>query len=185
VTPTPGPLLLGANFNVGVDGFVYADDTFRSTTQPAYASGLRVTSGGFTGGALRVRLGGVDDADILNMSGGWRRSFNILTAPTAATLTFRINVTQGANYESNELSDGLVSIDGRLLGTNGTDRVARVVGDGNGGTARTSGWVLVQVDLGTLAVGPHTLAFGGFNNQKTLADESTDILIDDVSVSSR
>jgi hypothetical protein len=187
MTPTPpqGTLLLGASFDVGVDGFVYADDAFRGTTQPAYASGVRVTSGGFTGGALRVRLGGVDDADINNMSGGWRRSFNILNAPTAVTLTFRINVTQTANYESNERSEGLVSIDGRLVGLGGTDRVAQVVGDGNGGAARSSGWVLVQVDLGTLAIGPHTLAFGGFNNAKTLADESTDVLIDDVTLTAR
>jgi hypothetical protein len=184
-TPSQGTLLLGADFNVNTNGFTYADDTFRGTTQAAYASGARITSGGFTGGALRVQLGGVDDTDILGMSGGWRRSFNILGAPTAVTLTFRVNVTQSASYETNEMSDGLFSIDGRLLGVGGTDRLVRVVGDGNGGTPRTSGWQLITLDLGTLAIGPHTLTFGGFNSQKTLADESTDVLIDDVALRSR
>jgi hypothetical protein len=176
--------VFSATFDTSQDGFTYADDTFRSTTQPTYASGARLTSGGVTGGALRVRVGGVNDNDILRMSGGWRRSFT-LAAPTALTLTVQLKVTQTAHYESDESSDGLLSVDGVLVGTGGTDRLSRVVGDGNGGAARTTGFQLHTLDLGTLAAGSHTITIGGYNSKKTLADESTDIVLDDVVLRTR
>jgi hypothetical protein len=101
------------------------------------------------------------------------------------TLSFRIKVTQSAHYEANEYSEGLFSLDGRLVGTNGTDRVARLAGDGNAGPARTTGWRLIELDLGTLAPGVHTLRFGGYNNQKTNSDEWTDVLVDTVTLRAR
>jgi hypothetical protein len=58
--------------------------------------------------------------------------------------------------------------------------VSQIAGDGNGGAPRTTGFQLVTLDLGTRAAGSHRLTLGGFNNQKTLNDESTEILIDDV-----
>ena len=55
-------------------------------------------------------------------------------------------------------------------------------GNGNGGVAETTGWQVFQVDLGTLSAGSHTLTIGVCNNKKTWSDESSDIVIDDVSV---
>ena len=46
----------------------------------------------------------------------------------------------------------------------------------------TTGWRLVTLDLGTLAAGSHTLIVGGYNSKKTATDESTNLLIDDVTV---
>lgn len=60
-SPTP---MVSANFNTNADSFVYADNTFRGATQSNYASGGRVASGGFTGGALQVLLGGVNNTPI-------------------------------------------------------------------------------------------------------------------------
>jgi photosystem II stability/assembly factor-like uncharacterized protein len=177
----PVVTVIDAHFDVDADGFTYADDAFRATAQPAYASGTRIATGGFSGGALRVALGGIDNAVITNMSGGWSRTFDL---PRSGRLrvTLRMQVTQTSEYESNELSQGLVSIDGALVGTAPNDFVAQVAGDGNGGTPRTTGFLLVTLDLGTRAAGSHRLTLGGFNNQKTLNNESTDILIDDVVV---
>ena len=70
----PAVTVIDAHFDVDADGFTYADDAFRATAQPAYASGARIATGGFSGGALQVSLGGIDDASIQNMSGGWSRS---------------------------------------------------------------------------------------------------------------
>ena len=172
-------ILLEAHFDAGPDGFTYADDTFRSSRQPSYESGTWVASGGFRGGALKVTLGGINNNSILNMSGGWSRSFT-LSAPTKVIVHFRGNLTQTSEYESDELSQLLVSVDGALRGIPPNDYLAQIVGDGNGGSARTTGWRLFQVDLGTLAAGTHTLVIGGYNNKKTYNDESTTILIDDV-----
>jgi hypothetical protein len=60
--------------------------------------------------------------------------------------------------------------------------VAQVVGNGTGGSPRTTGYQTFQADLGTLAAGAHTLVLGAFNSQKTLANEATEALIDDVLV---
>jgi glucose/arabinose dehydrogenase len=171
--------ILEAHFDAGADGFVYLDNPFRGTTASTYASGAWSAAQGFSGGGLKVTLGGINDTTVLGMSGGWRRTF-ALSAATPAVLSFRYALTQSANYESDEVSEVLVRVDGLQPGTGGTDYVARLVGDGNGGSARTTSWQLFQVDLGTLAAGTHTLTIGGYNNKKTLNDEITDILIDDV-----
>jgi photosystem II stability/assembly factor-like uncharacterized protein len=178
---TPGTTVLEARFDVDANGFAYTDDGFRGTAQPAYASGVRLATGGFTGGALQVSLGGVDSAVITNMSGGWSRSFTLASAGRVQ-LALRVRLTQTAEYEANELSQALVSIDGALVGTAPSDFISQIAGDGNGGAPRSNGWQLVTLDLGTRAAGAHTLRIGGFNNQKTLNNESTEILIDDVIV---
>ena len=179
VPSAPAVTVIDAHFDADADGFSYADDAFRGTAQPAYASGTQIATGGFTGGALRVALGGIDDAVITNMSGGWSRTFDL---PRSGHLrvSLRMQVTQTSEYESNELSQGLVSIDGTLVGTGTNDFVSQIAGDGNGGAPRTTGFQLVTLDLGTRAAGSHRLTLGGFNNQKTFNNESTEILIDDV-----
>jgi PKD domain-containing protein/carboxypeptidase family protein len=178
-TAVPAGVIVEAHFDTGADGFAYQDDAFRGTAQPAYASGTRVAAGGVSGGALRVAVGGVDDADIVNMSGGWRVTF-VLAQAQAVRVSFAYKLTQSANYESDERSEMLAALDGTLLGPGGV--IAQLVGDGNGGAARTTGFQAFQADLGTLAAGPHTLAIGAYNTQKTLADESTEALVDDVLV---
>jgi photosystem II stability/assembly factor-like uncharacterized protein len=175
----PAVTVIDAHFDADADGFTYADDAFRATAQPAYASGTRIATGGFSGGALQVSLGGIDNASIQNMSGGWSRSFD-LPRPGRVRLSLRVRVTQTSEYEANEQSQGLVSIDGALVGTAPNDFIAQIAGDGNGGAPRTTGFVLVTLDLGTRAAGTHKLTVGGFNNQKTLNNESTEVLIDDL-----
>jgi hypothetical protein len=127
----------------------------------------------------RWALGGINDDDILNMSGGWQRSFT-LDAPTEVVLSFRYRLTQAPDYESDEYSQALVSVDGTLYGAGAVDYVAQVVGDGNGGSERTTDWQLFEVNLGTLSAGEHVLTVGGYNNKKTCRDEFTEVLVDDV-----
>ncbi len=179
---TIAPALVDAHFDASADSFVYQDDAFRGTAQPAYASGAHVLTGGFSGGALKVSLGGLNNTTVLNMSGGWSRSFT-LASPSTLTLSFRYNLTQSANYEADEFSQMLVSFDGQLYGTVPNDYVARIVGNGNGGSVISTGWQLFTVTIPNVPAGSHTLTLGGFNNRKNRFDESTDILIDDVRLS--
>jgi uncharacterized repeat protein (TIGR01451 family) len=174
-------VVLYADFDAGVDGFVYVDDAFRGTNQPDYASGVWLASGGFDAGGLRVTLGGIDRHEIVGMSGGWQRTFYV-SKTVEVVLSFRYNLTQSPNYESEEYSQFLVSLDGVLYGTQPNDYVAQIVGDGDGGDDETTGWQVFETNLGTLTVGEHTLVIGGFNNKKTLADEFTEASIDDVSI---
>jgi hypothetical protein len=177
--PVPANILFEAHFGSGADGFTYADDAFRATAQPAYASGAWVASGGFSGGALRVALGGVNETDVVGMSGGFSVSFTLAEAQEVG-LSFRHRLTQTADYESDERSEALASLDGVPLGPGGV--LAQVAGNGNGGSPVTTGFLLFQQSLGVLPAGAHTIVLGGFNSQKTTTSESTELLVDDVIV---
>ncbi|CAB1081074.1 hypothetical protein D1AOALGA4SA_8734 [Olavius algarvensis Delta 1 endosymbiont] len=169
-----------ADFNINTDGFIYADDTFRGTGAPAYAEGTRTASGGFSGGGLQVTVGGIDNADIFGMSGGWQRSVTLSAPAFDVNLSFNYNLTQASDYESDEFSQALVSVDGVLYGSGANDYVAQIVGNGNGGGAQSTGWQLFQANLGNLAAGDYSFVFGLYNNLKTYNNESSVVVIDNV-----
>ena len=181
VTEPPACNIFSADFTGGAAGLNYVDDAFRNTNQPAYASGQHLPGGGFSGGGLRVLLGGINNDDIDNMSGGWEYSFNLPEAGEVS-VSFRYNLIQDMEFESNEYSEALFSFDNTLYGNNGNDYLARIAGNGNGGSDQTTGWQLYQIDLGQISAGNHTLRIGAFNNRKTYNDEITTVLIDDLSI---
>ena len=178
--PTPEPnIVLAADFDSGSAGFTYVDDAFRGTSEAAYADGAVDVDGGSDGsGALAVTLGGVDNADITGMSGGWETSFTI-DQDGPVTLTFRYDLTISERYEPDEFTQVLVAIDGETFGTGGNDYVAQLAG---GSDVTSTGWQTVTLELGDLGAGTHTLRLGGFNNKKTTATESAVVRFDDVSV---
>jgi hypothetical protein len=75
----------------------------------------------------------------------------------------------------------LASIDGVLKGISPADYIVQLAGTGGGGTSTTE-WQQVQIGLGTLAAGNHTLSLGGFMTRKSATDETAVILLDDVVV---
>ena len=181
VCTSPQVDVLNESFDSDAGPFSYQDDTFRGTVQPAYASGIWTASGGFSGGGLSVVLGQLDDDDINGMSGGWQTSFTLALAQELE-LSFRYNLTQTSEYESDELSQVMATLDGVALAGQGPDYIAQITGNGNGGSSESTGWVLFTLNLGTLDPGNHTLTIGGYNNKKTYNNESTEVLIDDVLV---
>ena len=72
-----GPILFESHFEGGTDGFGYIDDAFRNTSEPTFADGTHEPDQGFSGGGLRVILGGINEENIRDMSGGWSRTFNL------------------------------------------------------------------------------------------------------------
>ncbi|MCP3914993.1 MAG: hypothetical protein GY711_05520 [bacterium] len=173
--------LIDADFNSSLEGFAYADDTFRGTNQPAYASGTRLSNGGFSGGGLQVLVGGVNGSDITNMSGGFARTFS-LPEPAAVSVSLQCNLTMDGAYESDELSQALLSIDGVLYGAGPNDSLLQLVGDGNSGPDISTGWQTIELQLGILSAGNHSFVVGGFNNKKTTTDEVTEVRVDNVLV---
>jgi len=170
-----GAILTEAHFDSDDEGFVFLPDIFRSTSAAAYASGDYIAAGGYAGGALRVVLGGINDNIISGMSGGWRQTFT-LAAKSKVSISFVYKLTMGQEYEPDEWSQALVSVDGTLYGEGGGENVAQI----NGDSPVSTGWHRFHIDLGTLTAGTHTLIIGGYNNKKTFNDESTEIIIDDV-----
>ncbi len=176
IEPAAGVLLLEARFDSGADGFTYADDVFRNTNAPAYADGG--FEDGFSGSALSVDLGGIDGATVNDISGGWTVAFDIPSS-RRVSLFFRFKLTQSPNYEADEVSEVLASLDSVPIG-GGSGVFARVSGDGDGGDSVSTGWRGAEVDLGTVGAGRHLLTLGGYNSKKSQAQESTQVLIDDV-----
>ncbi len=173
-----GDVLIDASFDIGTDGFSYLDDAFRGTSEPTYADGAYEPAGGFSGGGVRVDTGGLDAEDIEGMSGGWARVFS-LAATDTVTLTLRYNLTLNGFHEPSEFAQALVAVDGQLLGAGGMDFVAELVGDGNNGADKTTGWQLFSTSV-TLGAGTHTLTLGEFHNRKTTSNEIAFVQFDDV-----
>ena len=172
--------LISTGFDSDEGGFSYLDDAF-GTSQPEYASGSFLPAGGIEDGGLQVLLGGLDEEVIQDMSAGWTTTFT-LSEPSNVALSFWYKLTQSADYESEEFSQLLMSVNGTLVGSGANSFVAQLVGNGNGGDIETTGWQFYSVNLESLAAGEHVLAIGGYNNQKTYNNERTEILIDQVTV---
>ncbi len=182
-TPPQPSVLFSANFDQDTDGFVFRDDVFRNTAASFYSSGFLLPNQGLQGGGLSVFLGSRDNTDVFGMSGGWARSFD-LQAAASVSVTLRVNLAQASDYEPDEFSEALLSIDGVLAGPSG-GVLTRLTGDGNGGPTQFSGWLEFDVNLGQLGPGSHELVIGGFNNKKTYWNEASRILIDDVVVTAQ
>lgn len=182
--PAAATTVLEANFDSDTEGFTYADDTFRATAQPAYASGAWDQFAGVGGsGAITVVLGDIDELTVIGMSGGWSGSFTVGIAEELE-LTLRYTLSQTGDYEASEVSQVIAALDGALLPGLGVDYTDQVMGDGNGGPPLSTGWGYYAINLGTLQPGTYDLTIGGYNSSKTTASERTDILIDDVKVES-
>ena len=168
VVPAAGPLL-AADFNLGTDGFSFIDDV----EDPLVTSGQRTASGGSGGsGGLEVSVGGVDNADVLDMVGAWSRSFS---GSGSVVLTVDANLTIAADYESDEFGEVRVTVDSE------TFVISRLTGDGNGGAAQTTGFVTLSEIL-SLADGLHQVTLECFNNKKTFNNESTTCVFDNVRI---
>ena len=171
--------VLLATFDSDAESFAYQDDAFRSSSQPSYASGQYVSSGSLSGGGLEVEVGNVNNSDILGMSGGWQRVFNVPVTGDAV-LTFWYNLSLSPSYDSDEYVEVLASLDGSLFGTIPNDYVDQL--DGTPSSPTSTNWQLATLNLGTLSSGNHALVLGGYNNKKTSNSESADIEIDNVMI---
>jgi parallel beta-helix repeat protein len=173
------PNIFSVAFNSGTGGFAYFDDTFNDTNAPAYASGVRIDTGGLNDtGALQITLGGIDNMLVKGMSGGWQKTFTV-PLPGTFRVLFRYNITQSPNYETNETSRVRFSVDGEVFGP-GNDSL--ITGDGDGGPEIMTGWQLLERTVTLTEAGEHKLIIGGYNNRKDNQNEVTTILIDDVTV---
>ncbi|WP_373498640.1 MopE-related protein [Desulfococcus sp.] len=169
-------------FNANSEGFVYNDDLFRGTSRPAYASGSYVGTGGYTGGGLRVTLGDIDGVSVTNgMSGGWSISFEVL-AGGPVNISLRYRLTIAGEYEADEYSQVLASVDGALIGAGGGDFIYELRGTDVDTPIQDSGWRTATLQL-TLGQGLHTLTVGAWNNKKTGALEVTQAYFDDIVIS--
>jgi len=139
-------------------------------------------NGQIVGDDMVVSIGGLDDHDICDMSGGFTTNFTVDSDASGTTVTFDYRMIMGENYESNEFGEVWVAIDGQRIEFNGNDYVTKVSGDGNGGNEYDSGWQTVTIDVGDLPAGEHSITLGGYNNLKTYHDEELEVRFTDLQV---
>ncbi|MEM7028864.1 MAG: putative Ig domain-containing protein [Chloroflexota bacterium] len=176
----PEGTIISEFFESGAGDFTYQDDTFRGTNAASYASGAYLATGGDNGsGGLQVLLGGIDDNNILGMSGGWQTTFN-LAQPATINLSLRYILNLSSEYESDEFGQTLFSLNGVLYGQGSNDYIAQINGNGGGGSIDSTGWQTFSLNNVALPAGTHTLVMGGYNNKKTFNNETTEVIIDDV-----
>ena len=148
--------------------FKYSDWAFGYHRNGDYASGSVV------GEALKVRLGGVDDSNVMDgISGGWTGTFDIETSGYV-TLSFVYRIITN-RYDMDECNEAWVTVDGDFVGQNGEDFIDQICGIGD------SGWREVTEEV-YLSRGTHKLTIGGFNNKKTGPNETAEIQFEDIEI---
>ena len=157
----------------------YSDDPLNQYS----SSGDHYAKGYMDDDQMVVKLGGKDDCDITDMSGGFTSNFSVDAAATETTITFSYRMIVDDDFESNEFGEVWVAIDGQRIDINGDDFVTRVFGNGNGGGDSDTGWQTVTVNVGDLPAGDHQITLGGYNNAKTTESESVEIRFDNLEVS--
>ncbi len=167
-TATSTETLIDSDFSTGADGFTFNDSA------GAYSSGSSAN------GDLRMTLGSVDDADIIDMEASWARTVTV-SETGQATLSFDYRMIVDHHYESDEYVEIQIRVDGNLVTVDGNDYVTHVNGPG-GSTDYDSGLRNISIDLGELAAGNHTIEFVGFNNKKTTVNEVAEIRFDNISL---
>lgn len=153
--------------------FEFSADTFFNTDQADFSIDNTVDD------TLVLTLGGVDEEDIENISGGFVFNFT-LDEDTSVALQFEANMTLSADYEADDQSQLLMSLDGELIADEDEEALAVLNGDGNGGDEDSTGDLSISSNLGVLEAGDHQIIIGGFNNEKTQTSEETTITLQNI-----
>ena len=173
------------NFDIDTGGLAYIDDAFQlgGPAAPTFEVGVRSTTAGNPAPGLQISLGGINNTTVTNMTGGYQTTVT-LVQESLLIVSFDYNLTQSPNYESNEISQVLLSVGAvgnpTLKGRTFNEYVDQVVGDGEGGPNIGTGWKSFTRNLGLLPPGTYQVRIGGRNNQKTNVNEFTTILLDNV-----
>jgi hypothetical protein len=180
--PTAMETVFSESFARDPGAFTYADDTFKGTNQPAYASGTWTPHGYFgeaphDDGWLRVTVGNINNNAISNMSGGWKRSVFVSAPVKSGILSFKWRHVMQPNYEPDEFSQMIFSVNGYPVELS----AGKLTGDGEGGPVKDGGWQVSSIPLPALGKGTHTFVFGAYNNHKSNVSEYAEVHFDDIS----
>jgi hypothetical protein len=165
------------------DGFTYADNTFGTSVNDAYATGNVVSNFGNPGTSLNVALIRPTFFASRNCSGGWSRTFNM---PIAGTLRIQLDarLRMIGGFESTEFGQAILAVDGVRYGPVGTApslSLIQTFGDNGAATSEIpSTWQSFTIDIPGLAAGDHTITLGSFCNRPTDANEISQVYFDNV-----
>ena len=122
----------------------------------------------------RLSWGGVNNADVTNLTGAWTGTF---IGGGNLTLAVDANLFLASDYEPDEYGEVRIIVDNEIF----TIPELRLHGDGNGGNYQTTGFQTLTQPL-TLSEGEHQVALQCFNNKKTYSNEVTACLFDNLKI---
>jgi hypothetical protein len=159
---------------------VFLRNTFYGTSSPAqYLDGGTETTSD-NRDVIYIRLGGIDNSTIIGLSAGWSYRF---TLPRRSNLTisilFELEVRQ--EFEAEEITDVLCSLDDQILLNGEVEYLARLSGNGQPGFI-TTGFQEVILTPKNVDPGNHTLVVGAHLTRKTFPDEVAVVRFDRVQV---
>jgi hypothetical protein len=128
---------------------------------------------------VTVALGGLGNSTVIDISGGWRRQFSLnQTSDVTVFIVYQVEI--GLWQNESQFVQALCSLDGNLLGKNATvDFLAELHGNG---TSTTIGYEMITLSVPSVPVGAHTIAIGGYANQRNAQHEMAWVRFDMVMV---
>ncbi|WP_040820089.1 Ig-like domain-containing protein, partial [endosymbiont of Tevnia jerichonana] len=97
--------------------------------------------------------------------------------PTELILSFRYKLSQSTFYAGNELVQLMLNLDGELVGLGSDDFLAQQQAGDN---AQTDQWHSVEINLGNLAMGEHSLIVGAYSDRKSDLNQTSALRFDDL-----
>ncbi len=175
---------LNVNFDTGTDGFAYTDGGFGGSDPGSVSvTGARITTdGNTTNGALEVNINMTNNNNVSNASGSWDITVNLGTALSNAELSFAYRLYNDGQTDGGENTFAYVEVDGTQYGTSGNNWVDSLNGAG-GNVDQDTGWVTVNLNVGALSAGNHTISIGALINSANRSNEDSWMRIDDVILS--
>lgn len=151
------------------------DDLFHDTGRPDYAEGTYNS----TGKCLEIKLGGVDQEEIWDMSGGWIRHIHIPRKSQGVILLFEYSVTLSGASAKGNFVEILARFGKKEVGPNG---VVDKIEANNRNVIIRSGVRTFQVDVGPKRAGNYLVTLGAFLNHKEGIKEDAKICFLSVTV---
>lgn len=167
------------DFNGGTNGFTYGDGGFGGTDPSGdnHAFGQYYT--GFnTGGSVYVYTDGVNNTPETNISGQWTNTFTLAQDETNLSVNFDYRAYHAPTNSAGEDMQIYVEVNGVRYGLDGNDFVAEFAG----GTATTNNFINVNVDIGDLTAGTHTISFGILKTASNSAGDDSYVVFDNLDI---
>ena len=166
-----GQIAIEENFSNTLGDFELVSGIF-TTPNPTYEVAV------LNAQHVSLTVGGVNSTVVTDMSYGVSTTFtNGALGDVGLEIHYTMNVAVG--YDPGEYSEVRVEVDGNLISFNGNPYLSRI----EEGAPETTGPQMINLTIPNLSVGNHTLEIGIYNNQKTAASESSELIVDYVSIS--
>lgn len=168
-------------FTGNTGSFNYSDGVFGSTgSSNNYAvESYNGATGSPSAGSVAIKLGGIDNTSITNMTGAWQVPFTL----GSSTNNIRLKFSYRAYHSGSNAMDSGDNLTLTRRITGGAVNSSNTFVTANApATSYNTGWVTVTQNIGTLAAGNYVLSLGGRLAAKNNTNEHVTVLYDSIEI---